>query len=522
MKILIYANCQGEAIKKLLQTQNLKLNITHVSNYNCIHKNIPISIDLINQQDLFLYQPIKRERGKHSTDYILSNINQKIKCISFPYLYNTGMWCMVLNNNNLKNGFNNSYVDFNENTRISGLNQIKNYYNIDTLINDFYEEKIDFNLKFRFIESLNKLKNIEKNTDIKICDFILKNYKKIQMFYRDCHPSVDLMVEITKQICKKINIEFTEKDIYDVSEFNMLTNGYIPITPYERKELGLEFKISNFFKKINDDWKNYYKNLLKKIPLKKVPLKKIISFSLWGKMRLYCIGAIKNAILAKKFFPSWICRFYYDKSVPEIIINKLKELDNTELVFIEKESGGKVYKDNGQFGMFWRFFPFNDNDVEVWMARDIDSRISEYEAEEINKFLKTDKILHSIRNNNEPPCRGGITSFRNYVNSIDTRQISKDKKLDLFEMIQNIDRDNCPFYTDENFLNNCLYKRYSNFYLSSPRTFTKKQLDCVGPYTGSVLDEYDQILDKDRTTDFNYQTNYDDLDILIKNYLSII
>jgi len=250
--------------------------------------------------------------------------------------------------------------------------------------------------------------------------------------------------------------------------------------------------------------------------------KKIISFSLWGKMRLYCIGAIKNAILAKKFFPGWICRFYYDKSVPEKIINKLKELDNTELVFIEKESGGKLYKDNGQFGMFWRFFPFNDNDVEVWMARDIDSRISEYEAEEINKFLETNNIIHSIRNNNEPHCRGCGTSFRNYVNGIDTRQITKDKKLDLFEMIQHIDRDNCPFYTDEHFLNNCLYKKYSNYYLSSPRTFNKKQLACVGPYVGSVVDEYDKIIDKNKTNKFNYQTNYDDLDNIINTYINTI
>lgn len=250
--------------------------------------------------------------------------------------------------------------------------------------------------------------------------------------------------------------------------------------------------------------------------------KKIISFSLWGKIRLYCIGAIKNAILAKKFFPGWICRFYYDKSVPEIIINKLKKLDNTELVFIEKESGGKIYKDNGQFGAFWRFFPFDDDDVEIWMTRDIDSRLSEYEAEEINKFLKTDKIIHSIRNNNEPPCRGGGTSFRNYVNGIDTRQITKDKKLDLFEMIKNIDRDNCPFYTDEHFLNNCLYKKYSNFYLSSPRTFNKKQLDCVGPYFGEVLDEYDKIIDKNKTNKFNYQTNYHDLDNIINEYKKTI
>lgn len=250
--------------------------------------------------------------------------------------------------------------------------------------------------------------------------------------------------------------------------------------------------------------------------------KKIISFSLWGKIRLYCIGAVKNAILAKKFFPGWICRFYYDKSVPEIIINKLKELDNTELVFIEKESGGKIYKDNGQFGMFWRFFPFDDDDVEIWMSRDIDSRLSEYEAEEINKFLKTDKIIHSIKFNpkirKEPPCRGGLTSFRNYVNGIDTRQIDKDTKLTLFEMIKNINRDNCPFYSDEKFLNNCLYKKYSDKYTSSYRKFNKKQLDCVGPYVGEILDEYDNLINKNTTHDFNYKTNYDDLDELINSF----
>jgi len=265
MKILIYANCQGEAIKKMVEIQNKDNKITYVSNYDCITRNSPISIRLINKHDIFLYQPIKKERGKHSTDYIFNNIDKKITCISFPYVYNTGMWCIVLNNNNLKNGFNNSYLDFNENTRISGLNQIKNYYNIDTLINDFYEEKIDFNLKFRFIESLNKLKNIEKNTDIKICDFIMKNYKKIQMFYRDCHPSVDLMVEITKRICKKININFIENKTYKISDFNMLTNGYIPITPYEKKELELDFKIPLYFKKENDKWKSYYTDIFKKL-----------------------------------------------------------------------------------------------------------------------------------------------------------------------------------------------------------------------------------------------------------------
>ena len=51
---------------------------------------------------------------------------------------------------------------------------------------------------------------------------------------------------------------------------------------------------------------------------------------------LVIMPAIKNALLAKTYFPEWICRYYHDNTVPEIIIEKLKSLDNTELIFIEK------------------------------------------------------------------------------------------------------------------------------------------------------------------------------------------
>ena len=264
MKILIYSNCQGEAIKQILEMQDKNIKISSVSNYDCIVNNKPISINFINKHDILLYQPIKKERGKHSTDYILNNINKNVKCISFPYIYNTGMWCIVLNNNNLKNGFNNSYLHFDEHTIISGLEAIKDNHN-NNLLDDFYNNRIDFNLKKRFFDSLDKLKNMEKNTDIKICDFIKNNYKKMQMFYRDCHPSVNLISEITYRICKKIDIDFVENKSYELSDFNMLTNGYIPITPVERKELGLEFEIPLYFKKENEQWKTYYFNLFTKI-----------------------------------------------------------------------------------------------------------------------------------------------------------------------------------------------------------------------------------------------------------------
>lgn len=243
-------------------------------------------------------------------------------------------------------------------------------------------------------------------------------------------------------------------------------------------------------------------------------MKKIISFSLWGNIRLYCIGAIKNALLAKKYFPGWICRYYYDESVPEIIIEYLKSLDNVELKFIEIPSGGKYYKSIGQFGMFWRFYPFNDDDVEIWMARDIDSRLSKYEAEKIEDFLKTKKTLHTFSNLNEKICRGCGCSFKNFINNVDTRIIDN-KKLNIHELLKNQDKIKCKFYDDENFLNNILFPYYKNSYIRIERYDLN---NLTNNYVGKVLDEFDNPIDKNKNNSFNLKNNYDDLYILLDNY----
>lgn len=249
-------------------------------------------------------------------------------------------------------------------------------------------------------------------------------------------------------------------------------------------------------------------------------MKKVISFSLWGNIRLYCIGAIKNALLAKKYFPGWVCRYYYDTSVPDIIIDYLKNLDNVELFFINIPSGGKYYKDIGQYGMFWRFYPFNDDDVEIWMARDIDSRISEFEAKKIYEFLETDKVLHTFSNSNEKICRGCGISFRNYIGNNTNTRIINDIQLNIHNLLKNQDKINCKFYDDENFLNNILFPYYKKSYLRTERTPRDKSLfnELTGNFIGHVLDEYDCPIDKNKDTNFNFKNNYDDLYILINDY----
>ena len=60
--------------------------------------------------------------------------------------------------------------------------------------------------------------------------------------------------------------------------------------------------------------------------------KKVISFSLWGTTPMYTVGAVKNAELAPKIYPGWICRFYVSNDVPPPILDELSQFSHVEIV----------------------------------------------------------------------------------------------------------------------------------------------------------------------------------------------
>jgi protein O-GlcNAc transferase len=118
-------------------------------------------------------------------------------------------------------------------------------------------------------------------------------------------------------------------------------------------------------------------------------MKKIISFSLWGDNPKYTIGAIENAKLAKTIYPDWVCRFYVGTSTPDKIWDELYDMDNTEMINMDI--------DGDWSGMFWRFYPASENDVDVFIVRDTDSRLSNREKEAVDEWLSSDKGLHIMR-----------------------------------------------------------------------------------------------------------------------------
>lgn len=118
----------------------------------------------------------------------------------------------------------------------------------------------------------------------------------------------------------------------------------------------------------------------------------VISFSLYGDNPIYTIGAIRNAELAKIHFPDWMVRIYHDATVPSDILERLKELNNVQLIemFYENSKGGFLRS-------IWRFFTLFDKNVNYFISRDCDSRISERDKIAVDEWITSGKDFHIVR-----------------------------------------------------------------------------------------------------------------------------
>ncbi len=112
-----------------------------------------------------------------------------------------------------------------------------------------------------------------------------------------------------------------------------------------------------------------------------------ISFSLWGDKPIYTKGAIQNTLLAKRIYPGWKVIMYYDHTVPNGIIDRLRELG---VILIDMSS-------SGIYALFWRFLAADLPDCNYAIFRDTDSRLSKREKLAVDEWLKNGDTIHIMR-----------------------------------------------------------------------------------------------------------------------------
>jgi hypothetical protein len=116
--------------------------------------------------------------------------------------------------------------------------------------------------------------------------------------------------------------------------------------------------------------------------------KRIVSFCLYGQAPIYQVGALRNLELQKRLYPDFSSRFYVSQEVPRRIVDLLTE-GGAEVVCMER----REHSD----GMFWRFLPAAEPDLDALIVRDTDSRLSPREERAVRAWLASGKGVHIMR-----------------------------------------------------------------------------------------------------------------------------
>ena len=146
----------------------------------------------------------------------------------------------------------------------------------------------------------------------------------------------------------------------------------------------------------------------------------------------------ENIDLAKQHFPDWEVRIHYNSTVPQKYIDEYKELGANCILC--KNLG--INKMNWE-GMFWRWLPMDDDDVDIWISRDADSRLSEREANLIGEWIKSDKIYDQLIKNNP----NDALAYNNYAYSLVERNKDLQRALSYAKKAVKLEPEN-PSYLD--------------------------------------------------------------------------
>ena len=120
------------------------------------------------------------------------------------------------------------------------------------------------------------------------------------------------------------------------------------------------------------------------------PEKNIISYSLFGQDSYYHDCAITNARIAMASFPDFSVRVYCGPDVPPAVKSELQQ-HRVDVRNVERTTAKWE-------GLFWRFWAFDDENVDVVLVRDVDSPLTPRERIAVEDWLYNSTApFHVIR-----------------------------------------------------------------------------------------------------------------------------
>lgn len=211
-----------------------------------------------------------------------------------------------------------------------------------------------------------------------------------------------------------------------------------------------------------------------------------LSFSLWGNEKIYTIGAIRNAELARKVYKGWKVIVYFDNTVPSEIIEELQALD----VVLVDMTHSDIY------GLFWRFLAADLPDGDHIIFRDTDSRLSLREKLAVDDWIRNGDSIHVMRDHpaHRTPFGAKGLSILGGMWGIKAGQVEMGRMIREFSIGKSD-----QYGIDQSFLQR-IYKEFKSSMTIHDEFFEKKKFPIAREeyrFVGERIDENEQVIGTD-------------------------
>lgn len=235
--LVVFANCHGE---KYINIFKRDTNIEELFNINYF----------VSYQELDNFDHLKKEfenadvliinRIKNYNKFTIENLKKILKkevlLIIIPFIRFEGYW--LPENYKKLNKFKSNSVSYFPEIDINNINEYLNE-NIKT----------EYYLKHYF-NCLEKLKNIELESDIKFYDFFVNNHLIYPMFRDNHHPTSNFLEYIGKEIIQIIDIKFKlikKDETFDLKSDLLEYGHFKPIKNNVKKLLEIKYDLDKIF-----------------------------------------------------------------------------------------------------------------------------------------------------------------------------------------------------------------------------------------------------------------------------------
>ena len=247
MSLLVcIGNCQLSALCRYLRKNDAFLNqfaeIKEYANWQILERPDLLPIQDLKRADVVLYQPLSDVHGclsmhKGNKQSIFQYISDETLTLSFPRIHNNALWPIARKHRDKP-------IWYGGESLLPSLEHTLALYD---------SGRMDFQFASRFARNKAISLEKEKDTDIKIFDYLESMLPKRRTFLTHDHPTSHVFTELYRQTCDLLDLPYVHVDSYDVDEncsglpdsIYGLPGDAFPISPYAHSWYGCTYPYTN-------------------------------------------------------------------------------------------------------------------------------------------------------------------------------------------------------------------------------------------------------------------------------------